>query len=380
MHHGNPTMTRSNRHKNRAKRLVGRLLPTFDPLEFRLAMTGGLGGLAAASSASGVAGLVRGVGSNGSSQVINLPGSGITAVVAETSSTITFATSKAIDPFSVSGGDFKLVAMSSNGPTSRSIPLAESLDPSGKRLTLTLDQPLANGQYRLLLLGQNGLQEADGTVLSGGGQDVDLSDFTVKPQGLGLAGATDLGVPTSTVAVKADRLDLTTDPSSVKLYRVTLPAGHFWRLGLEVSALSDGGSLASELSLYDANGGLISTASHGLSADPSDPYLFAGVKPGTYYVAVSGVGVVPGAAGNSAAFDLEPRRPGGRSLPVAFRGRRGRPGGRSPRPPPRPRRWRDNRPDRSHRSVLRRHPGRRIWATRPGPPPSSSIPRASPGP
>ncbi len=144
------------------------------------------------------------------------------------------------------------------------------------------------------------LRRPDGTAVAGGGASRTADDSSVGSTGPDLAGATDLGTASAIETVRPDRLDLASNPSAVKLYRLALPQGHYWRLGLEVSAERDGGTLTSSLSLFDDQGRLIATASRGRPDVPADPYLFAGLGPGTYYVGVSDVGNVPDADGTYA--------------------------------------------------------------------------------
>ena len=68
------------------------------------------------------------------------------------------------------------------------------------------------------------------------GTDQTLGDFWVVAPGVGLDGAVDLGTPGSTPTSSPGDLDFQTNPEAVNLYKITLPAGHFWRLGLGVWA------------------------------------------------------------------------------------------------------------------------------------------------
>ena len=67
---------------------------------------------------------------------------------------------------------------------------------------------------------------------------------------------------------------------AVSLYRIQLDPGHFWRLGLEVTAQRDGGSLDTALALFDDQGRLIASDDVGRADAPKDPYLFAGLPTG----------------------------------------------------------------------------------------------------
>ena len=92
-------------------------------------------------------------------------------------------------------------------------------------------------------------------------------------------------------------LDFQANPYAVSLYRIRLDPGHFWRLGLEVTAQRDGGTLDTALALFDDQGRPIAIDEVGRKDAPMDPYLFAGLDPGTYYVGVSGVDNLPGPEG-----------------------------------------------------------------------------------
>ena len=78
--------------------------------------------------------------------------------------------------------------------------------------------------------------------MAGDGSDQVLDDFQVEERGVGLGDAIDLGTPGPVPTSARGDLDFKTDPSQVRLYKVTLPEGHFWRLGLEVTAERDGGA------------------------------------------------------------------------------------------------------------------------------------------
>ncbi len=134
----------------------------------------------------------------------------------------------------------------------------------------------------------------DGEPLDNGGADEALGDFTIRAQGLSLGAAADLGTIGSPPTVASGTLDFQDNPLAVQLYRFTLAPGHYWQFGAEVSAARDGGTLATELALFDAQGKLLATGDIGRPDDPTDPFLFAGLAPGIYYVGVSDPGNIPG--------------------------------------------------------------------------------------
>jgi len=102
-----------------------------------------------------------------------------------------------------------------------------------------------------------------------------------------LSDAVDLGTVGSEVVRTTDALELDTNPNDVRLFRIEVPdeAG-FSRLGLEVESRRLGEPLEARVSLFDAEGGLIATRDANAGA-LSDPFLFAGVEPGVYFVGVS---------------------------------------------------------------------------------------------
>ncbi len=225
----------------------------------------------------------------------------ITAVESTaTALTVTFA--GPLNTFTIGTQDFDLVHVGPDGSTSpltkQEAVLTEAYDqddPSPTRIDLALSRPLAPGAYQLRFGRDSQLFGLDGTKLAAPGSVAAM--IRVASPGVGLADAADLGTLTSAETVRPDVLDLATDPTAVKLYRINLPTGHFWRVGLEVSSRQDGGSLSTALTLFDSQGHPITAATKGRGEAPLDPYLFAGLAAGTYYVGVSGAGNVPGTPG-----------------------------------------------------------------------------------
>ena len=234
------------------------------------------------------------------------------STVTQPPSTITVTFNLPIDPFSLSPADFGLDQVNADGsltpldPNDAAGLLSEvgvsASDPNS--ITLGVNQLLPPGQYELVLLGTSmiaGLDANGNDVFwappNGVGTDAPLSSFTIHAPGVTLADATDLGVVGATPVVTTGALDLATSPSAVSLYQVTLSPGHFWRFGAEIWTSRIGSALDPTLALFDANGQLIKTATVGAFNSPNDPYLFAGLQPGTYYVGISGTGNVPGRPG-----------------------------------------------------------------------------------
>jgi hypothetical protein len=196
--------------------------------------------------------------------------------------------------------------------------LTEQLDATDPRwLVASLDGVLEPGHYRVVLSGLSMLMGADGEMLDPTGVDLPLGDFTITTAGTGLHDAIDLKTIGAAGRSASGMLDFGADPAAVSLYRFTLPAGaNLWRLGLEVDAQRSGSALRSALSLFDADGHVIATSHAGRPDDPADPYLFAGLASGTYYVGLSAVNNVPGQPGGydlttGAAGTTAPDQPGG---------------------------------------------------------------------
>ena len=182
-------------------------------------------------------------------------------------------------------------------------PLAQ-FDTSGTQATIPLDPTLMPGHYQIVLVGGSGLSSflSEGGDLWDPSRDLILADFTVAapvvPAGVTFDHALDLGTIGSQVPPQSGYLDLAA-AQTYALYEVTLGQGHFWRLGVELDAQRIGYSLLGALTLFDSNGKVLATrdSGTGLTDAPDDPYLFAGLNPGQYYIGVSGAGNLPGHPG-----------------------------------------------------------------------------------
>ncbi len=221
------------------------------------------------------------------------------ALLTQSPTVIAITFDRPIDPISLSfndvliqeqqGGSWLSLFNTNNAP-------AESLDPTGTQLILTIAQPLSAGTYRLVLPELSLLNGLDGSSVADLGQDQVLGTFTVATPGTGfsLAGAAPLASPVSHEVSVSGSLDLQNNPGGVDLYQFTLPAGHRWLLGAEILAQEIGSPLLSTLALFDSQGNLILSASQGKPSAPSDPFLFQGLVAGTYYLGISGASNVPG--------------------------------------------------------------------------------------
>jgi methionine-rich copper-binding protein CopC len=181
----------------------------------------------------------------------------------------------------------------------------ETTDDSGTQLILTLPNALALGQYQIVFSGNSFLSGVDGSMLASVGSDQVLGQFTiaapapppVAPPAATLATATDLGSPSTGLITVKGALDLASNPGAVQLYKIELPNGQFWRLGSAIAAERIGSPLNSLLSLFDAQGNLLLTTTTGRVDALNDPFFFTGLRGGTYYIGVSGVGNAPGQPG-----------------------------------------------------------------------------------
>jgi Bacterial pre-peptidase C-terminal domain len=219
------------------------------------------------------------------------------ARVGEAPPSLTVTFNDPIDPTSLSPADVVLGQVGNDGDLQPVQGVTESPGLKEDQLALGLPPDLPSGHYRISLAAGSGLMSVGGDVLTATDVDTVLGDFWVLGRGVSLTDAVDLGSPASAPLRVTGALDFQSNPGDVRLYRITLPAGHTWRLGVEVSAERDGGTLDSALALFDAQGRPIATDDLGLPDAPYDPYLFAGLPSGTYYVGVSGTGNIPGTSG-----------------------------------------------------------------------------------
>src|SRR5207249_1586348 len=111
---------------------------------------------------------------------------------------------------------------------------------SGTMLSVSLLSPLGQGHYQLVLVGSSVLSGLDWSFLGGDGSDQTLADFTIVPKGVSLDDAISLESPGPLPSTTAGTLDFQANPFAVQLYKFTLPAGHHWQVGLEVTAQRDG--------------------------------------------------------------------------------------------------------------------------------------------
>lgn len=174
----------------------------------------------------------------------------------------------------------------------------------GTALSLSLPQALTAGDYQLVLPEFSNLTGLDGSMVADLGSDQVVGGFSVSRPGVTTADSQPLPFPDGTVFTQPGSLDLAADPGAVGLYSFTVPSGHHWRLGAEISSQRDGGTLASALTLFDSNGNPVATSNLGRPDAPGDAYLFAGLNAGTYYLGVSGQGNLPTLGG----YDLRGHR------------------------------------------------------------------------
>jgi hypothetical protein len=219
-------------------------------------------------------------------------------------------------PLLMSTFDVVLVEVNRDGTTTplwdaNTAPLEET-DATGTELIIPMQTydpstfgydnlTLVAGRYEVELVGGTGISYAASGAFGAGSQlwDPDqnhtISGFSILGQGATISQATPLNGIGSSIQTFWGTLNPDQAQSAVSLYQFTLPQGHFWQVGLSVAAHSIGSQLLPALSLLDSRGKLIATsnAGQGVPSDPDDPYLFEGLKPGTYYVAVSDAGNLP---------------------------------------------------------------------------------------
>ncbi len=218
---------------------------------------------------------------------------------------VTLTFDRPVDPFSVgSNDDFDILQVNPDGTTTSlfyQLNPIESQDPTGTQLILTWDGSLAPGQYQIVLLGTSFLAGLDGSMMTTEGTDLVVTNFTIAATGVTLSDATNVGtLGESPISVQGS-LDLQANTAAVSLYQFSVPQGSFWLVGLGVDAQRDGSPLASSLALFDDQGNPIATDTIGRNDYPNDPYLYAGLTGGTYYVGVSGAGNLPGQGGYNPA-------------------------------------------------------------------------------
>jgi len=168
-----------------------------------------------------------------------------------------------------------------------------------------LSQPLPPGHYSIVLVDDPNSTE----IIWGLTANLTLGDFTVLPPPVvqppaTLYDATVLQTPIGTQVLVRGSLDLSSQ-ENVDLYQITLAPGHFWRLGVELDAERIGSGLLGALTLFDSNGKVLATrdSGTGLPDFPDDPYLFAGLPWGVYYIGVSGAGNLGNLPGQSGGYD-----------------------------------------------------------------------------
>jgi hypothetical protein len=172
--------------------------------------------------------------------------------------------------------------------------------PSGTQESIPLDPALQPGHYRIVLVGGSVVSEYLSQVfypgLWDGNLDQTLADFTIQPPVVNPpATLSNPTAPLGTIGIQVQSISGSLDLSSqenVDLYEFTLGSGHFWRLGVQLEAQQIDSPLRGALTLFDSSGTALATSTVGTGGpdSPADPYLFSGLKPGLYYIGVSGAG------------------------------------------------------------------------------------------
>jgi hypothetical protein len=181
---------------------------------------------------------------------------------------------------------------------------------------------LQPGNYQVAVEGLSTLaQDFDGLypgsvwdALNSSYAPVPISTFTVHGLGASFQDALGLGTIGPTMLTIPGSLNPDDFRSAVDFYQFTLgpTPGNLWEVEIALGAQAIGSKLQADIVLFGADGtiqkaGLSGT---GLPGDPGNPYLFAGLAPGTYYVGVSGAGYLPHAPANPNGYDPELGVPG----------------------------------------------------------------------
>jgi len=128
-------------------------------------------------------------------------------------------------------------------------------------------------------------------------QPMVIGQFAVYGTGASFVNASSLPALGSGVLTFTGSLNPDDYRSAVDLYQFTLgpTPTNLWQFGVSVQAHSIGSPLQADVTLFRSDGTVVASglSGTGLPGDPGDPYLFAGLAPGTYYVGVSGAGYLP---------------------------------------------------------------------------------------
>ena len=280
------------------RHVASRHRPRFDSLEGRIALTGD-GNSGDTQPLTPPDGTTVDVGSLSQENPLSIhlidpaPDSVLTA----SPLSLVLEFNRPIFPDSVDSDVVVMQTDSEGNPTGYAAPNELTVDSSATQLIVSLPETLKPGHYQISVFGTSSIMDIDGNYLTDGINNIMVDQFDVAVPGVTLDDAMDLGTAGPDPQQVAGSLDFQSNPYAVSLYRIHLDAGHFWRLGLDVSAQRDGGTLDTALALFDDQGRAIATDEVGRKDAPNDPYLFAGLNPGTYYIGVSGVNNLPGPKG-----------------------------------------------------------------------------------
>jgi hypothetical protein len=198
-----------------------------------------------------------------------------------------------LDPFSLGLSDLFVERVEADGSTTLLIGdgtvwVFPELDETGRIVELSLAGGLAPGRYRVSLTWFAVWFGTDGAYLPPLFENQVLTEFTIDAAGPRRADAIDLGLLGPDVRDVSGALDFVARPGDVRLYRFDLAPGRGWRVGAEISTASQGSPLHATLALFHQDGTPIAASSIGRAGSPNEPYLFEGLRPGRYYVGVSG--------------------------------------------------------------------------------------------
>jgi hypothetical protein len=206
--------------------------------------------------------------------------------------------------------DFQLLKVNGDGTTTPSWnDFTQTPVVTAPTLTVTLQAvganiTLAPGTYELELVHGGLSADASGAYNNPPEQLWDpaanqvIGTFAVTPPPSPPPVVTRLGTIGSQVTTVQGTINPSNSSSAVAVYQFSLGAGTYWQLGVAVSTQNMDSSLQTVLTLMNNNGTVLESRASGTGvfSDPNDPYIFSGLNPGTYMVAVTAAPSSPGGA------------------------------------------------------------------------------------
>jgi hypothetical protein len=179
------------------------------------------------------------------------------------------------------------------------------VDPTGTVVTYPLAETLPPGQYAIVVQSWSPTSMTLAAGPSGtdtlwdSTQNQTLATFDVQASGTPFANPLNAGTIGASVQDQTGILAAPGNPNGYALYKIHLDqSSTLWRLGMQLDPVANEPGFGLSLSLFDSTGTVLGTcdSGSGMPGSPGSPYLYAGLKPGDYYVGVSGAGNLPGQA------------------------------------------------------------------------------------